>query len=97
MNVSAEKIKAVLMTIQTLLIGLISIFTAKTFISFVTRINKSLPCDWPTAYSTLILRFFMEIGVGQLVLGDTKWVMLTVSKENAKHGKTQQILGRTAS
>lgn len=57
-----KNVKAALMTAQTSLMGLISVFTARVFIPFVTRTNKSLSYNWSNCFFKTDTKFLMEIG-----------------------------------
>ena len=56
-----KNVKAALMTVQTSLMGLISIFTARVFIPFVTRPINLCHITGPTAYSRLTLSFLRKL------------------------------------
>lgn len=83
-----KKVKAALMTVQTSLMGLISLFIARVFISFITRTNKFLLCNWSNFYSRLTLSFIQKVVPCSPYARAHKVEMLSVSEVNGEQSKT---------
>lgn len=87
-----QNVKAALMTVQTSLMGLIRLFTAGVFISFVTRTNKSLSYSCVTCLFKTDTKCLTEISAVVDLCWKGASAMLTVSEENEEDAGQESSL-----